>query len=95
MDSLFSHLAAIRNNLFTMFGFIWTQPIYRTLHALCVVQILAMWVTYVWADNLMQRILQLSAEESTATMMGIYFTNFATLVAIFWKAANELRKSGA
>lgn len=95
MDNSFPLSASIKNKLFLMFGFIWTQPIYKTLHELCIVQVLAMWVTFVWADNLMQRILQLSAEESTATMMGIYFTNFATLVAIFWKAANELRKSGA
>ena len=78
--------------MINVFGFLWTQPVHQTLVNMRVVQITALYITYIWADALMTRILELSPDEANLTLLGIYFSNFATLVAVFWKAVNDIRK---
>lgn len=74
-----------------MFGFIFTQPIYKTLQQMRVVHITALLVTYQWTEELLLKIPPLSSNPDAITL-GVYFANFATLVSIFWKSINDMRK---
>ena len=75
-----------------MFGFIFSQPIYKSLMQMRVIYIAALVVTYLWADELMVEILELSSENASVELVAVYFTNFLALVAMFWKAIGEIRK---
>lgn len=81
----------VTNTLNNLFGFMLVDPIHVTLKKMHTVQILALLVTYNWADALMVKILLLSGDDVDPTLLGIYFTNFAVLVTVFWKAVNEIR----
>ena len=74
-----------------MFGFIVTQPIQKTLIQMRVINILALCVTYHWAEELLNKIPHLTAD-ADAVIVGVYLANFATLIAVFWKAINDINK---
>ncbi len=79
------------NKLKLMFGFIFTQPIYKTLQQMRVIHITALFVIYNWTDELLNKIPPL-ADDASAIMLGIYFTNFITLAGLFWTAIKDMRK---
>ena len=74
-----------------MFGFIVTQPIEKTLVQMRVINIMALGVTYHWAEELLNKIPHLTADSDTV-IVGVYLANFATLIAVFWKAINDINK---
>jgi len=73
-----------------MFGFIVTEPIYVSLQRMRVIHISALYVTATWAESLMLKIPPL-AHNADVVLVGIYFTNFAALVSVWWTAIRDMR----
>lgn len=80
------------SNLENVFGFMWTEPIDKTLMRMRVVHIITLLVLYSWLDVLMGKVLSLTAQEASVELVALYLTNFVTLVTLFMKSVSEIRK---
>lgn len=77
----------ILNNVF---GFLWKKPLYYSLSKMRVIHIVALYLTYGWADDLMSKIPALTPH-SDVIVVGAYLTNFLALVGVWWTAIKDMR----
>ncbi len=78
--------------LTTMLGFMWSQPIHKTLIQMRVIHLMTLVALYLWLDTLMDKTLALTAQDASVELVALYLTNFVTLVTVFMKSVTELRK---
>jgi hypothetical protein len=76
-----------------MFGFIFTQPIHKTLQLMRVIHIAALYVTYQWADTIISELISIVVTpDNQITVITLYIGLYGTLLATFWKSINDMRK---
>ena len=79
------------NSLKAMFGFFFNQPIYKSLQQMKTIQVIALYITSTWIDELLQKIPPLPLD-ADVVMMGVYFTNALALVTIWVQLIKEMPK---
>ena len=79
----------ILNNIF---GFMFTQPLHKTLQQMRVIHVSALYVTYHWANTVINKLIEVSVTpDNQVTVITLYIGLYGTLLATFWKSINDMR----